>query len=270
MKAKKFAAIVFAGLFVYLSLYTWNLRTGYLDALSARTGLDVTGWVLRPGQWLVDRGVDFWERYIYLVGLKQENDRLQDEVTRLRLETISLAERAEATRRLERLLEFPPPEGWIMTGCRIVAHRMGPAGALETIVVDKGASSGVAEDTPVMSPDGVVGRVLRCGGATSTILLLQDPNSRIAVIGSKHRSVGVVVGMGPGHELQVRYMHINAELEPGELLVTSGLGGIFPKGLPVARVTSVSRSDIDLFLDVMREKAQAQAATAPQRVSSSS
>ncbi len=249
-KPKKIAAIIVAGLFVYLSLYTWNLRTGHLDALSSYTGLDIAGWVIKPGQWITHQVTGFWERYIYLVGLKQENDQLRKENSQLRFENLMLSDRAGSTERLERLLQFPPLSDWEVQGARIVAHRLGPASAMDTVVIDKGALSGLKEDMPVVSVDGVLGRILRTGAATSHVLLLSDANSRIAVMGEEHRSQGILFGQGKGESLRVEYINLNAAIEPGELMVTSGLAGIFPKGLPVARVTAVYRSDISLFLTV--------------------
>lgn len=250
---KKIAVIILAGLFVYLSLYTWNLRTGHLDALSSYTGLDVSSAILRPGIWVTDQVSDFWNRYIYLVGLKQENDDLKAQSAELRRENMLLHSQARSAERLEQLLDFTPPDQWEFSGARVIAHRMGPAGALDTIAVDKGSSADVEDDMPAVSLKGVVGRVLRTGAATSTILLLTDANSRIAVIGEQHRSPAMLAGQGYGQKLILRYINQNAPIEPNELLLSSGLSGIFPKGLPVARVTRIQRSDISLFLTVMAE-----------------
>lgn len=249
-KPKKIAALIVAGLFVYLSLYTWNLRTGHLDALSSYTGLDIAGWVIKPGQWVSRQVSGFWERYIYLVGLKQENDQLRADNAKLRFENLMLEDRAGSTKRLERLLQFEPLPAWEVQGARIVAHRLGPAAALDTITIDKGSLAGVEQDMPAVSLDGVLGRVLRTGSAASHVLLLSDPNSRIAVMGRENRSQGILFGQGKGEPLKVEYINLNAAIEPGELMLTSGLSGIYPKGLPVARVTAVYRSDISLFLTV--------------------
>ena len=130
---------------------------------------------------------------------------------------------------------------------------MGPVGVLDTLTVDKGRAEGVVDDMPVVSLSGVVGRILRTGAATSTVLLLTDPNSRIAVIGEKNRSPGMLSGQGYEKQLLLRYINLNAIIDPNELLLSSGLSGIYPKGLPVARVTKIQRSDISLFLTVLAE-----------------
>jgi rod shape-determining protein MreC len=250
-KPKKIALLVVLGLFLYLSLYTWNLRTGYLDDLSSRTGLDIAGWVVRPGQWVTSQAVETWERYVYLVGLREENDLLKERVRQLRLEKLKLRERARTASRLETMLGFVAPPDWKASGARVVMHRLGPTAALDTVAIDKGTLNQVFDGQPVACLDGVVGRVLKAGFSNAQVLLLTDPNSRIAVQGDLHRSQGVLVGRGENEPLEVRYMNLNSEIEAGEMLVTSGMAGIFPKGLPVARVTDVRRSDISLFLTII-------------------
>lgn len=253
MNPKKIAIFFVAGLFVYLSLYTWNLRSGTLTRLSTYSGLDSVGMALRPGKWFGARFEDFLDRYVSLVGLKQQNEALEEEIKALRLENMTLRERAEATARVEKLLGFPEPPGWRREGARVVAQRVGPTAILETILVDRGKLSGAVEDTPVLCPEGVVGRIYRAGMTVATVLLLTDPSSRIAVVGSQNRAAGIVYGVGAGDPLVVKYVALKSTMEPGEILVTSGMDGVFPKGLPVARVTSVKREEGTLFMDVQAE-----------------
>jgi len=252
-RPQKIAIAVVAGLFLYLSIYTWNLRTGHLDALSSYTGLDISGFILRPGLWVSDKVVGFWERYIYLVALKQRNDDLEAEAAQLRRANMLLRDKAQSAERLEELLGFRSPDQWNFSGARVVAHRMGPAGMLATLTVDRGSASGIEPDMPVVTPDGVVGRVLETGATASSVLLVTDSNSRIAVIGDQNRSPGMLSGQGYGQPLAVRFVNLNALIDTGELLLSSGLSGLYPKGLPVARVTKVQRSDISLFLTVEAE-----------------
>ncbi|MEF2229453.1 MAG: rod shape-determining protein MreC [Pseudodesulfovibrio sp.] len=252
-RPQKIAIAVVAGLFLYLSVYTWNLRTGYLDALSSYTGLDVSGFILRPGLWVSDQVAEFWARYVYLVALKQQNDDLSAEAAELRRANMLLRDRARSAERLGALLGFRSPDAWRFSGARVVAHRMGPAGVLATLTVDRGSATGVAPDMPVVTPDGVVGRVLETGATASSVLLITDSNSRIAVIGDQNRSPGMLSGQGHGQPLTVRFVNLNALIDTGELLLSSGLSGLYPKGLPVARVTKVQRSDISLFLTVEAE-----------------
>lgn len=250
MKLKRAAIAVIIGLFIYLSLYSWNLRSGQLDRLAGFTGLEIVKWVLWPGEWVHDHSVDFWDEYIYLVGLKQLNDQLSSQNNLMRLEIMKLREKAAEADRFQFLLEMDPVEGWKVDGTRVVAHRMGPSAALDSIIIGKGIVSGVKPDTPVMTPLGVVGRVVEPGLSASKAMLISDRNSRISVRGQLNRSSGLLIGNGAGEPLSVKYMKLNAPVVEGEILVTSGLADIFPPGLPVAKVVSVERSDISLFLKV--------------------
>lgn len=247
---KRIAFVIVAGLFLYLSIFTWNLRTGHLDALSKYTGLDISGFVIRPGMWVSDQVVSIWERYIYLVDLKRQNDELRERNARLSRKNMLLNAQARSAERLERLLGFTPPDAWEFSGARVIAHQMGPSGVLSTMAIDKGSAAGLTTDMPVVSPGGVVGRILDTGAATATVLLLTDANSHIAVIGKDNRSPGMISGSGYGRPLKLKYVNLNAAIEAGEVLISSGLSGIFPKGMPVARVTKVQRSEISLFLNV--------------------
>lgn len=250
MKLKRTAIAIIVGLFIYLSLYSWNLRSGQLDRLADYTGLEFVKWSLWPGEWVSDKSTDFWDKYIYLVGLKEQNDLLSSQNNLMRLEIMTLREKADQAARLQTLLSFSPEEGWYVDGARVLTHRMGPSAALDSIILSKGSLSGVITDTPVLTPLGVVGRVVKPGLSSSKALLITDLNSRISVRGQLHRSTGILVGNGAGEPLDAKYMKLNAPVSEGEILVTSGLAGLYPPGLPVAKVVSVERSDISLFLKV--------------------
>jgi rod shape-determining protein MreC len=234
-------------LFLYLGLFTWNIRTGYVDTLASHTGLEFARWVLAPGKWVHEQSSAFLHRYLYFVGIRQENDQLHRELDSAREELATLRENATEVERLRRLLAMSPPREWTRQGARIISQRLGPNAALETLLIDKGSASGVSLNTPVAVPEGIVGRVLRLSPSAATVLLITDPNSRIPVVSQKNRIQGILKGQGPNHELLMEYVPQGSALEDGEILVTSGLEEIFPKGLPVARVTRIGRSGASLF-----------------------
>jgi rod shape-determining protein MreC len=179
-----------------------------------------------------------------------ENQALKQEVDTLRMELSEMSEYAASVRRLERLLDFPAPPEWSRSGARVIAHDFGPLNAVNSLMIDRGELQKISPNLPVVTPAGVVGRTFRTGFNFSSILLLSDPNSRIPVISSETRVRGILSGRGYKKSLSLEYVHLNSPLEQGELLVTSGLAGIYPRGLPVARVQEIFRSDISLFLVV--------------------
>ncbi len=193
---------------------------------------------------------DFWNTYVGLTDVHSENQFLKDEIAILRKEIADLSERAASVDRLEKLLGIEPPQEWHRTGSRVIAHDFGPLGAINSVIVDKGKFQGISSNLPVITHTGVMGRTFRTGLNFSSVLLLSDPNSRIAVISSETRVKGMLAGQGYQKPLSLLYVHLNSPLQKGETLVTSGLAGIYPKGLPVARVKNILRSDISLFLIV--------------------
>lgn len=209
--------------------------------------------VLAPGQWVHASVVEIWSDYVYLVDVRAENTRLQGELDTLALELIRLREDAREVDRLRALLGFTPPEGWRFRGARVVSQRLGPQAVLETVAIDKGSVDGVVASMPVVTHQGVVGRILRYGPISASVLVISDLNSKVAVLGQQSRTTGILRGTGSAKSLSLLYVPQNAPLVVGEVLVTSGLAGIYPKGLPVARITSISRSDLSLFQTVTAE-----------------
>lgn len=221
-----------------------------MDDIAGKSGMEVLAWIGLPLYWTREKVHSAWDRYIYLVGLRQENDRLRSKVADLYLQLSRLHEDAAEVSRLRVLHSFQPPESWMLEGGRVISHRFGPHAAGESLLVDKGTASGVAMNTPVITPQGVVGRVLRSSPQISQVLMITDPNSKIAVMGRDNRTQGILVGQGLTDFLQMQYVPLNDVLDEGEVLITSGMDGIFPKGLPVAQVQQIVRSSTSLFQTV--------------------
>jgi rod shape-determining protein MreC len=250
---KRLVIFFFLPLVVYFSMYTWNWKTGHLDRLAALTGLELTGWVLAPGRWLQSNVDEFWSRYVYLVGVRQENEDLVLRVRELEQELVRVSEKAKSADRLQALLRFSPEMPWEMRGGRVIGQKLGPNAILETVLIDVGSRHGVRANDPVISPRGVVGRIAKPGIHFSNVVLLSDPSSRIPVITSEGRVPAIVQGQGPGAFLEVKFIPRNDPVSPGEILLSSGLGGVYPKGIPVARVVEVTPADVSLFQRVYAE-----------------
>jgi rod shape-determining protein MreC len=221
------------------ALDTIMLSSGYLSGAAA--GTPVTSWqgvvgrVLKagPGTSVVLLLTDTGSR----VSVLTSEGRVQELEMRLAATSEELAELA----RLRRMLHLDYPMAWPAAASRVLARRMGPNAALDTIMLSSGYLSGAAAGTPVTSWQGVVGRVLKAGPGTSVVLLLTDTGSRVSVLTSEGRVQGILAGGGPGHPLEMLFVRQNAPVRVGEVLITSGVDSVFPKGIPVARVTAVSR-----------------------------
>jgi rod shape-determining protein MreC len=224
------------------------MRTGYLDTITERSGLEIVEHVLSPLTWIQDGIASVWQRYFALVDVAEENVRLRRELLRAEAAAVLAAEERAEIRRLRDLLQIKDLEERPGFGARVIAMRFGPQSALKTLTVNKGFADGAIAGTPVVSHSGVVGRVLRAAPGAATVLLLTDPGFRLAVISQKSRTPGIVMGTPLGlHQLEVAYVPQTASLEEGELLVTAGVDGVFPKGIPVGVVTRIAPGAESMF-----------------------
>ena len=225
---------------VFLGIYTWNQRTGHWDRLCANAGLEFTGGVMRMARGVESSVVDLWEHYVDLRNVKAQNDMLQQRVRVLENQLLNAQEGLAELRRLRDLLHISYAQDWPARAARVLAWRMGPNAALSTLMLSSGYLNGAAPGTPVSSWQGLVGRVLKAGPATSVVLLLTDTGSRVSVITSEGRVQGILAGGGPGLPLELRFVRQNSPVKVGELLISSGVDSAFPKGIPVARITAIS------------------------------
>ena len=252
MKPKRLLLFLILGLFIYLGLYSWNQRTGALDRLTEYTGLEVAGYVLGPCRWVATGISEAWSKYVYLVNTEEDNANLRKSVDQLSAALNTATEEREELLRLRDLLSMGPPDQWRGVGARIIANRLGPQAALMSITLDRGFLGGATTDTPVTTPHGLVGRVLRASPHAATVLLITDINSRVAVLSQSGRVPGILAGTGD-ELLEVDYVPPNVHIEPGEIFITSGHDGIFPKGIPCARVIEARQSDSSPFKVITAE-----------------
>lgn len=247
MSPKRILYLPAVALLLYLAIYSWNQRTDILDGTALSTGLEAAGAVLKSVRFAQDGVVDAWRRYLDLVNVREENVRLKNRLSQIETRLILAAEEKAELERLRQLLQIQAPEDWQNLGSRVLAGRMGSNAALVTVTLNRGYLTGATPGTPAMTHEGVTGRVLRAGPTTSTMLLLTDPGSRIAVVTQQSRVQGILAGTGAAKPLELRFVSHNAVVNPGELLVTSGMDDAFPKGLPVARVVTAGPSDLSPF-----------------------
>ena len=243
--------MVFA-FFCYLGLFAWNARTGYLDTIAERSGLEIVSHILSPIVWVKDGIADSWNHYFALVDVAEENSRLRHEMRRLEAAVVLTGEERAELLRLRGLLKLEALKEHPGFGARVIAMRFGPQAGLKTVTINKGFLDGAIAGTPVVTQNGVVGRVLRSAPSASTVLLLTDPGFRLAVVSQQSRTPGIVVGASSGqHLLEVTYVSQTATLAEGELLLTAGVDGAFPKGIPVGTVTKVTPGNETLFQKVL-------------------
>jgi rod shape-determining protein MreC len=216
------------------------------DALH-RLGLQLLSPWPRAFHWIVGSIRSVLQNYILLVNLQEENRRLQEEVRRLQRENDDLTESAQAVERLRRLLSLKERIPTAMISGEVIAYS--PSALFRTIIINKGERDGVRKGMPVVTWEGVIGRVMRISSRSAVVLLLVDRNSEVDVVVQRTRTRGIVEGGGETHCFLL-YVPRTEDIQVGDHIVTSGLEGIFPKGLSVGEVVKVVKKDYGLFQDV--------------------
>ncbi len=240
MTPRRIFFLIVCCMLLFLGVYTWNQRTGHWDRFSADIGLEFTGSVMRMIRSAEYSIFNLWNHYINLRTVKVENDSLKNRVHYLETQLRSTQEDLAELRRLRQLLHLRYQQPWPVRAARVLAWRMGPNAALNTIMLNCGYLNGASPGTPVSSWQGLVGRVLKSSPRSSVVLLLTDTGSRVSVVTSEGRVQGILAGGGPGQPLELRFVRQNSSVKVGEILISSGVDSSFPKGVPVARVTAIS------------------------------
>lgn len=188
-----------------------------------------------------------WSDYFFLVGVNEENESLKKTIYSLVEENRKLKEDARQNERLRALLEFKETLPYSTTGASIIGYNM--ERWTRTLMINKGSSNGIQKDHAAIASGGVIGRVIEVNGESSRVLLTTDLRSNIDVIIERSRVKGVVEGNGTDG-LVMKYVRQVDDVQVGDQVITSGLSGVFPKGVIVGEVTRVEKSGDNFFKHV--------------------
>ena len=185
------------------------------------------GWGVRYG----------WSDYIDLRHVRRQNRDLQQELTRMRIEQAAIAEDARQGRRLQALLAFK--ERYV--GSTVAAQVIGESGSdtSHVLTIDKGSNSGLRPDMPVITQDGIVGKLRDVFPNTSEVLEINDLNSGAGVILATTRIRAILRGTLTGR-VQIGNLTADSRIKPGEQVLTSGGDQVYPRGLPVGVIESIT------------------------------
>lgn len=189
-----------------------------------------------------------------LEDVQQENARLRAETARVGGENTRLAELERQNAFLLAALGFQQQYPQLsFLPAEVLSFE--PTNLAHALTIDRGEEDGLRPGTAVVTPEGVVGQVTATTARTATVLLLTDQRSAVDARAQQSEARGVVAGLGRSDLLLMRYVRQEEFLYLGERVVTSGLGGLFPPGLPVGRVGYVQRRDVDAFQEAYVEPA---------------
>lgn len=234
--------LLLAGLSILLQYV--DFRDNHLDAVRKTIGATVY-----PLRIIVDAPVSAWhwigETSASRNELQLDNARLNTErlLTQARLQRYSALEAENA--RLRQMLEARARVREQVRVAEVMSVSANPF--RHVIVIDKGTTNGVFDGQAVVDADGVVGQVIEAGVASSQCLLISDPGHDLPVEVNRSGLRTIARGTGDFNALDLPFLPNNADIQPGDLLVTSGLGGAFPAGYPVAVVESVTRLPQESF-----------------------
>jgi rod shape-determining protein MreC len=189
-----------------------------------------------------------WGDYVALQEVRGENERLREEVGRLEVRLQQERALAQRARSLEEILELRKNVELSTVAATVIAGGASPD--FRTITIDKGTAEGLRPDMAVIAPGGVVGRIVTPSGRASKVQLLIDRNAAAGALVERTRAHGVVEGTGGG--LRMNYVSGTADVKIGDAVVTSGIDGIYPKGLVIGQIESLERGSGDFGAIVVR------------------
>jgi rod shape-determining protein MreC len=239
-----------------LAVPFWFLRASMRDPTKQGTGPDrVIVRIAAPIQYAaatLARGLsNLIGDYVYLVGVKEDNRSLASQNARLRERVHKLEALEDENRRLRRLLELRQGLRTDVVSALVVGKDTSEFFRVVRVTLDRDARE-IGANMPVLSQDGVVGTTMKTARDSVDVRLIVDGGSAVDVVVQRSGARGIIVGTGDErrYACKVQYMQRTDEVEVGDLLVTSGVGRRFPKGIPVATVTQVIKRDFGIYQEV--------------------
>jgi len=243
---RRYSLPIFIVLLLLFALVLMSMR------VKQRKGVELLDALLMETSFPFQRAVHFvvqavqgtFQRYIFLVNLEKENRVLREKIARLQEENRRTSEIRLANERLRHLLQFRENNFPSMIGAEVIGRD--PSFWFKSVMIDKGESDGVKKGMAVISPAGVIGQVLKIAPHYATVLLITDYNSAVDCIVERSRAKAIIEGKGE-NRCQMKYLLRAEDVAVGDVVVTSGLGGNFPKGLMVGEVKKVDKKGHGVF-----------------------
>jgi rod shape-determining protein MreC len=231
--------IVFSVILLILSM-KMSSDTGFMRKFI----LDVAAPIERLIRMPLDKTITVWNRYLFLVGLGEENRRLKRDNDQLKNQLLRYQEGYLEGMRLQKLLTLKEQTGYASTTARVIG--IDQKSLIKTILINKGTSHGIRNGLPVMNDQGVIGRIIETSWHVSRVLLISDGNSNIDALVQGTRVQGMLQGSGT-MRCVLKYIAKTEEVKAGDLVVSSGMAEVFPKGVLLGTVIRADKKDPGLF-----------------------
>jgi rod shape-determining protein MreC len=188
-----------------------------------------------------------WQGYFYLVGVRRQNAELQRQLEEYKQREVHFQEAQQALTRLEVLLDLKRQVALPVIGARVIAYD--PTLWSRSAIINQGKAQGVKEGLPVLAPQGIVGRIVVVYPEYSKVMLIVDRKSGADAMVQRTRVRGMLKGKG-GNRCALEFVPKSADVQVGDLVLASGLVGLYPKGLVFGKVTAANKKNPGVFQEI--------------------
>jgi rod shape-determining protein MreC len=224
---------------VCLTLLTWKVKNRVPVAVFESTVLSITRPFQQAATWTTRSLTGLWDNYVYLVHAQQENQRLREEIRWLRQENHRYLEVYLQHERFQRLLNFREQTPLDAVAAEVVGRNANSW--TEIIYINRGSRDKVAKGLPVITHEGLVGQIIHAAPTLSQVMLLTDFRSGVDALVQRTRASAIVTGRGR-NVAELKFLPVGADLQLGDRLISSGMGGVFPKGLIIGAVKEIQQN----------------------------
>lgn len=244
LRKKRVMFGVVVALMAALIIYSFNLKERQQANVFERAILTLSapfmGVVAEADRLLLS----FWNDYMALVSVRKENVALRETVRGLNSRIIQSQDAVIENDRLKKLLALKGTIRQPTVAVNVIGEESAPW--YRSIIIDRGMVDGLADGMPVVATSGVVGRVVKVAANSSRVLLLTDHASSISAMIQRSRARGVLKGKG-GSSCSLEFTVREDDVKVGDIVITSGIGGLFQKGIPLGEVTMVRKGEYGMF-----------------------
>lgn len=188
-----------------------------------------------------------WLGYFYLIGVRRQNAELQRQLEEYKQREVQFQEAEQALTRLETLLDLKRQVALPVIGARVIAYD--PTLWSRAAIINQGKAQGVKEGLPVLAPQGIVGRIVGVYPEYSKVMLIVDRKSSADAMVQRTRIRGMLRGKG-GNRCSLEFVPKSADVQVGDLVLASGLVGLYPKGLVFGKVTAANKKNPGVFQEI--------------------
>jgi rod shape-determining protein MreC len=247
LKKHMYPLLTGIGILAALLFFSLNVPHNREANILERSVLGVLSPILQPVYRVSGFVEDIWDGYIRLVDAHRENMRLREDIRALNLRVLEGNEALHSNQRLQRLLDMKAGIDAPTIAATVIGEDVTPW--FRTLVINRGSSSGIRDGMAVVAADGAVGQTVKVTASTARVLLLTDHASGIAATIQRSRARGVVKGKGE-MLCTLEFTTREEDVKVGDTVITSGIGGVFLKGIPIGEVTMVKRGEYGIFQTV--------------------